>query len=127
MTNKTALKISMLQLRAIQIEMEEYMRGEHLKTMPERLTLLTYQIGDICRCHTHDPKNNPKTRPHIVGQGAGIIQAEKTAHYGDAFMMLTTMAIADGVDITDAVSIGLQRIRDREYMANEYRLRDGGH
>lgn len=111
----------MLQLQAIQLELEYFMKDEYLKSLPERAALMMKELGDICACWTHDPKHNPKTR--ALGVDA-VLKAERLSAFGDAFVMLVTMAIVEEVDITEAVSVGLQRIRAREYMSNEHRERE---
>jgi len=98
-----------LNIYAIQNFLREYLDSEHLRGVPERMTLLINELGSIAKMWTHDPKNNPEART-LSGS-----PQDKLIEYGDSIMMLFTVAIEDDVDLVEAVRLALQRLENKEW------------
>ncbi|OIO25938.1 hypothetical protein AUJ14_03045 [Candidatus Micrarchaeota archaeon CG1_02_55_22] len=73
-----------------------------------RYTVFASQSGDLARYIYHDPKLNPKDRLH----GS---PADEALSYGHAFLWLSSLASARGVELDGAVEAALKAVESREY------------
>lgn len=89
--------------------LHEYIEDEHLRGVPNRALLLINELGSIAKIWTHDSKNNPMAR------SVDYLNSAKEVEYGDAFMMLLTMGIEDGIDWRDVITVATERLRNKEW------------
>lgn len=88
------------------------MEDEYRKDAEFRLNLVQSELGDVAKYLTHDPQLNPPARPH------GTLEDEKLA-YGEFLTMIFTLMHARGVQIAEALKLGLQNWIERDWKRKE--------
>lgn len=101
-------------LREVVKSVTEFLKSEDRKEDWFRALIAVTEVGDIVKYITHDPNLNPGARPH------GTKKDEALA-YGQAFVQLIAAMILRGVDIDEAIKLGL-----KNWEENDWRKRNGG-
>jgi phosphohistidine swiveling domain-containing protein len=88
-------------LEQIDDEIKKLMNKEDRQDVEFRFNVLVEEIGDLAKYIIHDQKLNSNARPH------GSFTDEQMA-YGQAFIQLIAAAQLRGIDIRQAIAMGLE-------------------
>lgn len=89
-----------------------FMEEEHLRTFTDRLALTMNELGGVAKIYTHNTQVNPKAIP---------VKGDMKIEMSDLFMMTHTMCNVLGLDPVEIYQIGMERLRQKEYMTERFR------
>lgn len=79
-----------------------------------RVLIAVTEVGDIIKYITHDPKLNPGARPHGT-------RADEVLAYGQGFVQLMAACDLRGIDVREAMEIGLNNWEEADWRRRESR------
>ena len=95
-------------------KVKKYLKTEDRKDAEFRTLIALTELGDIAKYITHDQKLNPGARLH------GTKNDEALA-YGQTLVQTIATAILRGVDVEDAVRLGLKNWADKDWRKKKQR------
>ena len=96
-----------MEIEEIEKRVRLFLKGEYRDDELYRVPVILSQFGDIAKFIYHDPKYNPEARTFGV-------RKDEISIYGEAMCHLIALMISRGIDVSDALKAGMERLEDKD-------------
>lgn len=102
----------MITIQDLTAKIVRLMKGEDRQDAEFRGMIVVSQLGDYARYMTHDPRLNPRARPHGT-------PTEEVHAFGQLLVQILALGVVRNIDVSAAVEMAMANWEDRDWRAIE--------